>query len=230
MARKVLEEKYATRAQEEIDSVKEYYARRLHDITGDDFVTKDMEDQAYYRELTNRSSSLEGTRTKELDKEKHRIRYDLVSGNGGLYYGQTQEPLNDEEATDDEEFEVGSENESVDFDNPYIINESEFSEERLDHDKLTLTYFAADDTLVDEDESIISNPDDIIGYENLDMKNTTVDNPHTIYVRNERLGADYEICIDLNSYQEVVLGIRPGLSPRQQQENRTKMRKEREEE
>lgn len=226
VAKKALEEKYASLAQEEIDSVKERFSLRDHAIadirnTEDTAETVTAEEIIKPASPMGGSSTLAGTRTDYYNRTKQN--YNLVNPKGDLR--RMNEEKTSYEDVEEEEIELPEEK-SIDLENPYIIDESNFSEEFLYHDKITLEYYAEDDTLIDEDESIIDDRDQLIGYETLDMKNTSVDHPHTIYVRNERLGSDYEININLGSYQEQILGISMrGLSPREQQEKRTKMRK-----
>jgi len=201
----MLEEKYAQIAEEEIESVKERLSRRppAHvTMNPDEF--EDEEVRGQLRMVGH--SSLNGTRTNEYNQVKRN--YGLV-GVGMTF--------------DEDELAPTEEDDSVDPDKPYVITEESFSEEFLNHDKVTITYYGADDTLADEDGSIISDIDEIVGYDSLDMKNTGLTHPHTVFVRNERIGTDYEILINLGSYQEQVLGIM--LSPREQQERRTQRRR-----
>lgn len=94
---------------------------------------------------------------------------------------------------------------TIDTSVPYIIETDEFETEFKNHDKVTLYYYEPDDTLTGEDEVIMDDIDRTVGYDNLDdFTNWGV---NTIYVRNERLGIDYEIIHMNTSYQEAVMGI-----------------------
>lgn len=93
-------------------------------------------------------------------------------------------------------------------DHPYIIPEEEFSEGRLTYDKVTLFYHSGDNTLLEEgvpyeefDQSMV---EQAIGTENVDALESSEEG--IIYVRNERLGIDYMIIMERDSYGQEILG------------------------
>lgn len=93
-------------------------------------------------------------------------------------------------------------------DKPYIIPEEEFSEGRLTYDKVTLFYHSGDNTLLEEgvpyeefDQSMV---EQAIGTENVDALESSEEG--IIYVRNERLGIDYMIIMERDSYGQEILG------------------------
>lgn len=108
--------------------------------------------------------------------------------------------------------------------NPYIIDVNDFNSLRSDIicDKVSLTYYQDDDVLIDEDEEIISNVYDIIGNEALTSFGKYGPDPDIVYVRNERLGIDYEIARLYKSYQVTVLGMKEEGPPRKKVKNGTK--------
>ena len=91
-------------------------------------------------------------------------------------------------------------------DTPYVILTEEFNEGNPEYDKVSLAYYEEDDTLTDDNEEIIPNPEDIIGYA-LSCFGQDSNDPDIVYVRNEKLGIDYEVCRIPKSYQATVLGI-----------------------
>lgn len=114
------------------------------------------------------------------------------------------------EATDEDQYEPEVnpvDDENFDTEEPYVISEEKFSEENLHYDKITVTYYAEDDVLTDDQETVIDDLDATVGYDNLDLRYAALTNPHVIYVRNDSTSSDYEILINLNSYQETVLGL-----------------------
>ena len=81
----------------------------------------------------------------------------------------------------------------------YYITADEFGENE-DYDNITLTYFVEDDILADEDDSIISSPNDLVG----DFK------PHfgeeeedVVYVKNDEVKCYFEVIKDLRKYDEI---------------------------
>jgi multidrug efflux pump subunit AcrA (membrane-fusion protein) len=94
---------------------------------------------------------------------------------------------------------------------PYLIPEEEYMEddEVSGYSKLTITYWEEDDTLCDEREAIIPDIEGTVGAINLHSFDESGSKAKdVIYVRNDRLKADYEIVRVKQSYSKVVLGLR----------------------
>lgn len=88
---------------------------------------------------------------------------------------------------------------------PYILHKDEFfAQERPDYSQLTLTYFVGDDVLVDQDEKPIYPFQNVTGP--LTFGHGSGD-PNVVYIRNEKLKAEYEV-IKMNAmYAVEVLGL-----------------------
>ena len=89
---------------------------------------------------------------------------------------------------------------------PQVITYEQFAEEKPHFDKVTLTYYMEDDTLANESEEVIPDPNSCVGTDalgDLDEKNTS------IYVRNYGTSTDYEVVASIGAYSEVVLGMVP---------------------
>ena len=86
-------------------------------------------------------------------------------------------------------------------DEPFIIDETDYDNGPSMFEQIQCTYYAGDDTLCDDQENIIQA--DFIGIDNIAELN-----PHrtTIFVRNLRQSADYEVVFDPRSYKYVVMG------------------------
>ena len=92
------------------------------------------------------------------------------------------------------------EEEEDDMDMPYVISQEEFADS--DYETATFWYFS-DGTLTDEQYNIIEDVEETIGYESLEHFGDYADDPDTIYVRNDYLQVDFEICKDLRNYSEI---------------------------
>lgn len=89
-------------------------------------------------------------------------------------------------------------------DHPYIIHKDEFFSDEMGWDsQSTLTWYEGDQILCDEQDVPIYNPDAIVGH--LRFGHGSGD-PNVVYVRNEKLEAEYEILRDPGSYEIDVLG------------------------
>lgn len=91
-------------------------------------------------------------------------------------------------------------------DEPYVIHLREFEEPTEGYNRVTYTYYAIDDVLVDEDEKPLPHGDMIVGQNNLKFGYGTED-PDTVFVRNDKLELLMEICRSPGSYEEDVLGL-----------------------
>lgn len=90
-------------------------------------------------------------------------------------------------------------------DAPYVLSYSEFHRGETIGPQLNLTYFAGDDILcTSDDNAIIYNADQVVGA--LPFGRGSRD-PDVVFIRNEKLGHDYEVTRVPHSYQTEVLGM-----------------------
>lgn len=95
--------------------------------------------------------------------------------------------------------------EEDDVEKPYVIAPDEFGD--CDYRTFTLTYYK-DEILADEADNIIDDVDDAVSLAALETFGQYEDD--TVFVRNDRRRCDYEICMDVRTYEEVT-----GISPDQ---------------
>jgi hypothetical protein len=95
---------------------------------------------------------------------------------------------------------------------PYVIHVDERHER--DYQEVTLTYYAGDDILCDEQDKPIENLDQVMGAENLDKFGHGSGDKYVVYVRNETLELDLEICWSDKHYAEEVHGFSHSDEPR----------------
>lgn len=92
-------------------------------------------------------------------------------------------------------------------DAPYIIHLDEFRENTVEHDQVTYTYYESDDVMSDSRDQKIEEPlDETFGLGNLLKWGHGSNDSNIVYIRNERLGLDFEILRDRGSYAEQVSG------------------------
>lgn len=91
---------------------------------------------------------------------------------------------------------------------PYIISEDDYwgPNQYPEFAQENLVYYAKDDVLTTERDEVITDVEDIIGPDALTSFGSMCLDKDTVFVRNIRLGMEYEITRDEGSYQEVVLG------------------------
>lgn len=95
-----------------------------------------------------------------------------------------------------------------DPDIPYVISVAEFMANDDEFDQISITYFDGDDTLADEREQIIPDIENVVGAANLQKFGENGSNDKdVVYIRNERIHTDFEVCREDGKYAVMVLGI-----------------------
>lgn len=88
---------------------------------------------------------------------------------------------------------------------PFILTQREFEEGEYDYAQNTLTYFEGDDVLTDDRDQPIHNKRPVVGDDNLQFGEKSND-PNVVYIRNNHLEVDFEVCRSAGSFAEEVLG------------------------
>lgn len=90
---------------------------------------------------------------------------------------------------------------------PYIIHQDEFATNETEYAQVTYTYYAGDDVLTDEDDTVINNRATLIGRDVLLRFGHGTDDFNILYVRNSHLELEFEICRVPKSYEQEVQGL-----------------------
>lgn len=102
---------------------------------------------------------------------------------------------------------VKDEEAEIDTDFPYHISQETFYDDGQDK-QYTITWYEGDQILAGQSDKEI--PDNTIemtiGRKHLQMFGQKAEDENTVYVRNEAMGADFEIVRDHRTYREVILG------------------------
>lgn len=238
VGKKYYEEYYAQLAQEEIDSVKEAFneralkslderlerraSRNANGMTDEEYGEKKEQESEAFR-LNNNPlirSSLDDNPYEQAKRNYN------ISGTGKTRLKSvSDEEAGDEPLTDaagKTEYEMNPANPNKDL--PYVITVDEFTDEFDQHDKVSLYYYKVDDVLCDEQEEVINEVEDTVGYNAL----SALDMQTTVWVRNERLRIDYEIIALNKSYAEQVHGVgteSKNLTPRERRAVKSKKEK-----
>ena len=176
----IVKDKFEKIAQEEIDSVKEVFGRRVEkkvEKIAKKEVEKIRKEYNEYDNLTKNYTSYSKNETKENVEEDEEV------------------CENNEDRVELDEIERAS-----DYDRPYIIEPQEFG--ALDGYSLITLYHYSDNVLADDCDELVEDLDDVVGEDYASHFGEYEDD--CVYVRNDRLKADYEICRDLRKYSDVV--------------------------
>lgn len=92
-------------------------------------------------------------------------------------------------------------------DTPYLVSVDEYHDEYNHWQKMSVTYFAGDNIIAYEDDTIMMDPDETIGTINLSRFGVMSQDPGIVYVRNHRLNIDYEIVLDDGKYSDMMARI-----------------------
>ena len=183
----VVKDKFEKIAQEEIDSVKEVFGRRVE-------------------------KKVEKIAKKEVEKiRKEYNEYDNLTKNYTSYSkNKTEENVEEDEEVcenDEDRVELDEIERASDYDRPYIIEPQEFG--ALDGYSLITLYHYSDNVLADDCDELVEDLDDVVGEDYVSHFGEYEDD--CVYVRNDRLKADYEICRDLRKYSDVAWRSPRGL-------------------
>lgn len=92
-------------------------------------------------------------------------------------------------------------------DKPYLIDTDEWHENENDLNQLVLTWWAGDRVLMDERDQPVPEVNDMVGLQNLEaFGRTGGSETHVIYIRNERLGAIFEVILEEGRYAVEIMG------------------------
>lgn len=179
-----LKSKYEAISNEERESYKEYYEKKVAELTPEPEEESQQPDEAALKKLRNKDDI-----SKYVEKIKPYTNYSDIK------------PEESSTVAAPEEEESYSER-------PYVIPPEEF-DELEGYTTISLLYFA-DEVLTDDDYSIIENVDDIVGKDSLGTFGRYEDD--SVYVRNDRLKCDYEILKDERRFEDIrVARLRNGL-------------------
>lgn len=170
---KLVKTKYERIAQEEIDSVKEVYSKKIQ---------KEVEMETYKAMSSKYDTTSDECKVtsslSDLDTSK-------------LHY------KNEEVESDNKDEE--EEKDDMITDGPYVISPDEFGNE-FDYEEVSLTYYA-DGVLTDDQDNIIEDVDGLVGLDYLNHFGEYEDD--SVFVRNDALQTDYEILADLRNYSDI---------------------------
>jgi hypothetical protein len=180
---KIVKTKYEKIAQEEIDSVKEVYTKKMIGEEIDLSLSVGIDPDEDNRTLEEKLKDL-----KIVTDE-----YTSIIQNQG-YASNAVAP------------EPKKEVEKVVIDRPYVISPEEYGE--LGYEEIELTYYA-DEVLADDQNELVEDVDDIVGLDSLKRFGEFEDD--SVHVRNDALHADYEILLDSRTYAEAKAKTSPHL-------------------
>lgn len=186
---KLIEKKYKDIAQEEIDSVKDTFSK----MKKNEYPDK-LEDYPDFEEFDDSDDSYDSD--DEEPKSEHKI--DRNNKPDIVEYAKILSEASYTNYADRQDKKEKKGVEPVEYERPYVISPDEFGE-KDGYENVTLTYYA-DGVLTDYFDNVISNIDEVVGFDSLDHFGEYEDD--AVFVRNEKMETDYEILRDLRDFNE----------------------------
>ena len=116
---------------------------------------------------------------------------------------------------DDADVDYSEEDAARDTENGiYVIDIDEFMNSEVGYTEVTLTYFAGDNVLVNEQEMPVEDVAATVGKDNLAYFGYRSKDPKVVYIRNNVLQLDFEVVRSEGKYSEEVAGFAPALTKR----------------
>lgn len=193
IAKRVLEPKYADRAEQEIAEAKEFYKRRYKT---DEFATPS--EAAIALGSTPIVEAAEALRryqgegeedTSEEPPEETEAQVEVVS----IWAGGQLTEITEEER------------QARDAGRPYVASRDEFTE--WEDQQITLTYYEGDNVLADNTDEPIVSIRETVGEDSLSHFGHGSGDPKVVYVINQPLGIAFEILKHEGSFQHEVWGL-----------------------
>jgi hypothetical protein len=84
---------------------------------------------------------------------------------------------------------------------PFVIDQATYAwdEEGENHQKTTVTYYPSSRVVLDEDDEVIDDPGNVIGWRNLSRFGDESGDADVVFIRNRRLMTDFEVVKDEDS-------------------------------
>jgi hypothetical protein len=207
VARNVLEKKYARLLDEEIRRTKEFFGE-YEGPEDPEFMEQAIQTAEAMTEYTGGETVVNPAKLAEAVTAS--IKRD--EGKQHVAYNRPGAPSIVEDEVRDIESNVAAAPLDPDARAPYMITFAEFDANETSAEQITVSFFAGDGIVIDEEDNVIS-PDrveQIIGTDNLNRFGTNKDDPdmepNVIYVRCERFNMDFEVTRSPGKHSVEVLG------------------------
>lgn len=107
---------------------------------------------------------------------------------------------------DADDWDLDAEMESRRRGEPYVIDKETYDANETDADQFTFTYFRGDDTVVDERDQVLERVKETLGDRFMTQFGFGSGDRKTVYIRNEKDGADYEVILHEGGYGKDFMG------------------------
>lgn len=221
-ARRRLEKKYAERAEQEIDEMRDHFRNQMiaREVKPDlDELGKKVTDLGYGSEAERDHIENAGER-----KDQAHARA-VVEGPGepntpdvppairNIFETQEAERAETQQDPDPVAWNYEAEKASREGKHAYVIHADEVGDAEFSFDEITLTYYQGDDVLCDSEDKVVDDQERVVGIDNLDRFGHGSNDPNIVFVRNEAMQLDIEIVRSEKTFAEEVHGLAHADAP-----------------
>lgn len=185
------------KSEEEVEKIRNFYQSQVKVVEAKPSLDEVVEERGYSGEVVMERPTRPPVPVQEAPVLPRR---DFTPGGIAKRHVEREKDKN-------EGWDYGTELANRVTDRPYIIHQDEYAQKEEGYEQVTFTYYAVDAVLTDEDESPVEDPEGSVGLDNLGNFGHGADDYHVLYIRNDRLEIDYEVCLVAASYRETVQGL-----------------------
>lgn len=188
----LLKKYYEQISREEIDSVKEVYARKIRECEHSNDSDDNVSEEPVIADDIDTDADSEKDELSVMEYAK------ILSEQGYTNYSNSEDvplindPLASKIVEEEDEYEEPN--------GPYVIPPEDFGDDE-EYERITLTYYA-DNILADDNDERIVDIESLVGYEALESFGEYEDD--AVHVINDRLRSYFEILKDERTYDEVI--------------------------
>ena len=187
----VMKERYRKESKEEIEELKRYYEVERPS-------KKEAEGEVVEPKEVTVSIDAKNIGADMKDKNSYKSYTNIY--NKGTVFDKVEEDADEDE--DDPGYDELYPEEPVG--RPYCIDEAAFVNEKSFYDKVGLFYYSGDNTIVNENDEIVTDWVELIGPDigsRFKLQDRSDEPFSYIYIRNDSLGCDYEVALRRESYR-----------------------------
>lgn len=206
VARNQLEKRYASMLAEEVRRTKEFFA----DVTNYEGSAEGLDDPEFMQDAINATEAVAEYSAGEIKVSPSILAQEMEKT--VTAYNKPGAPSVVEETARDIESNVAAAPMDPDARAPHLITFAEFDSGELGYEQISVSFFAGDGIVIDEEDNVISaeRVEQIIGTDNLNKFGTNTEDPdmepNVIYVRCERFNMDFEVTRSPGKHSVEVLG------------------------
>lgn len=200
-------------SEEEVEKIREMYRDSARVVRGNPDLDEVVEERGYSVEITHPDRIAPEEETQVVNERPLRPPVPVPEGPGLIqkHYGAPEPKVPTIKLETSKSKNTGWEFEEElatrSTERPYIIHQDEYQANESGYKQEVLTWYAGDEVLTDEQEQPITNADDLVDLNHMSRFGHGTDDFNVLFVRNDSISMEYEICRMPTSYEEEIAGL-----------------------